>query len=278
MKVRFIFSKTDKSVISIDYIPFDQTHSKLWVDSICAFLTSKKCLVDVERVYNFIGYQEEFNNSIANCNIVIDKLNTIYTLSIPYIRADYLQEDVNRVHIHFVESDRQKDLNPLWLKLNESLHGLETIERNKNKKLQGQVFSRLPNAKKYDLPEESYASFTTKKTFGYCYANYPHVGRHILEMYNAQDEHAHDDDILPMHKIAGDFYLWFGNTTPWYFDKIRMLDIRRWFHKNKIQDILGMEWGNPRLAIGWLPVAEIDKKITKQDLIGLCKLEKIMIV
>ena len=268
----------DQIKISLDYQPFNQPHSELWIQGITAFINSGQQLTDVERVYNFNDYSTEFRSTIENCNTVINSLNNIYNLDISKINAESLQEDVNHVHTYFVESNRQQDHNPLWSKLNEYLHGLEIIQRSQGKQTQGQVFCSLPNAVKYDIPKQSYSAFTTKKHFGYCYANYPHVGRHILEMYNARDEHAHDEDILPQHKIAGDFYLWFGNNTPESYDMERMQNIQQWFYTNNLQDKLGMSWGDPRLAIGWLPVAEIDPKINKQNLIGLHRLEKIEIV
>jgi len=278
MIVKFIFSKTNQSTISLDYQTFDNVHSQLWLQGIREFINSKQQLVDVDRVYNFNDYHAEFKSTLYSCNQTIIELNKIYNLSINPIREQYLQEDINYVHTFFVESDRHRDNNSLWPKLNELLHGLEIIERSKKKSMQGQVFCSMPNAVKYDLPEESYKYFTTKKQFGYCYANYPHVGRHILEMFNARDEHANDEDIIPMHKIAGDFYLWFGNNTPGYYDIVRKWNIRRWFKKESINKIVGMEWGNPRLAIGWLPVAKILQPISKQSLVGLKQLDSVQIV
>lgn len=277
MKVRFTFSKSDDSLIKLDYTPFDKPHSKLWVQSISDFIDSGNQLKDVNRVYNFNNYLTEFKTAIENCNNVITDLNNVHNMNISPIRENSWQEDINKAHTFFAETNRQTNLDHLWVKLNEYLHGLEIVQRSKNKNLQGQVFCCLGSTK-YNLPEESYLDFTTRKHFGYCYANYPHIGRHIFEMYNARDEDADDEDVIPMSKVAGDFYLWFGNTTAWPYDKLRMLDIRKWFYKNNIQDIVKMQWGDPKLAIGWLPVAEIDQKISKDNLAGLRRLEHIEII
>jgi len=277
MIVKFTFSKTDQSTISLDYQTFDNDHSQLWLQGIREFINSGQQLVDTDRVYNFNDYHAEFKSTLHSCNQTIIELNKIYNLSINPIREQHLQNDINYVHTFFVESDRQQDNNSLWPKLNEFLHGLEIIERSKKKSMQGQVFCSMPSAVKYDLPEESYKYFTTKKQFGYCYANYPHVGRHILEMFNARDEHASDEDIIPMHKISGDFYLWFGNNTPRYYDILRRWNIRRWFKKESINKVVDMEWGNPRLAIGWLPVAKLLHPISKQSLVGLKQLDSVQI-
>lgn len=278
MKVKFTFLKKDQTEINLVYLPFDNDHSRLWVQGISNFIKSKIKLTDNERVYNFNDYNEELKTLLENCNSTIVKLNRKYKISMPPITLDNLQDDINYVHTFFAELERENHIDNLWTRLNEYLHGLEIIERGKNKKLQGQVFCGLPNYEKYDIPEKSYSYFTIKKKFGYCYANYPHVGRHILEMYNARDEDAHDDHVLPMHKIAGDFYLWFGNDSSLILDTKKIWDIKRWFHKNNIDKIVNMKWGDPRLAIGWLPVAEIEQQIDKKDLIGLCKIKKIDLI
>ena len=278
MKVKFTFTKKDNTEISLLYKPFDNVHANLWVDSISKFIESGDQLLDCNRVYNFTDYSSEIQNTLVSCNQVINELNALHHLDIPFLRKDNLQQDVNAVHTFFVENEIAGNTTFLWSKLNEYLHGIEIIERAKYKNLHGQVFYSLPNSVQYDLPEESYKCFTTMKHFGYCYANYPHIGRHILEMYNAQDEEAHHDHVIPMHKVSGDSYLWFGKTTSWLYDKKRMWDIKKFFYESELDKVLGMSWGDPRLAIGWLPVAKLDQHINKQDLIGLSALKHIAFV
>ncbi len=278
MRVKITFSKNDNLELDLIYCPFDNEHSRLWLSGIINFINKGYILDDTTRVYNFNDYDTEIQLLLDKCNTTIVQLNQTYSLFIPLIRLDHLQDDVNYVHTYFVDSDRQNDTNPLWIKLNDYLHGLEIIERRGREKFQGQVFCTLPDSIKFPIPDESYSHFTTKKRFGYCYANYPHVGRHILEMYNARDEDAHDDHVLPMHNIAGDFYLWFGNDTTESYDQYRMNEIERWFKEKQINSIVGMNWGDPKLAIGWLPVAEIDHSVTVQDLLGLSQIKKIEII
>lgn len=278
MRVKFTFSKKDNTNISLVYRVFNNKHSYLWVEGISDFIKNNRHLTDNERIYNFDDYYEEIKLTLKNCNDVIEQLNQVYCLSIPKIRLKNLQQDVNYVHTFFADSKERRDSNLLWTKLNEYLHGLEIIERGKNKKFQGQIFCELPNTKTYTLPEDSYPLFTIRKHFGYCYANYPHVGRHILEMFNAKDDDAHDEHVIPMHQITGGFYLWFGKTTPLLFNIKKMWEIKRWFYKNNIDKIVGIPWGDPRLAIGWLPVSKLDHPVSIRDLIGISKIEKIELI
>jgi hypothetical protein len=81
-----------------------------------------------------------------------------------------------------------------------------------------------------------------------------------------------------MHNIAGDFYLWFGNETTESFNSHRMNQIKQWFMDKQMDKIVGMSWGDPRLAIGWLPVAELDEAVSKEDLFGLLRIKNIELI
>jgi hypothetical protein len=265
--VTFTLQKIDGTLLDLEYVPFNNIHSELWFNSI----QTGSSIQWGDRVYNLTDYKTEIAKAIEDCNYTITQINNQYNLNIPSITTSNLQQDINFIHTFFVDSN----LETLWHDLNCQLHGIEILERSKHKKFQGQVFLELENKQYYDIPNSSFKYFSTRKVFGYCYANYSHIGRHIFEMYNAKDEEAHDGHIIPMHKISGSSYLWFGDTTNWIYDKIRMFKIKRWFIKNKINDIVDMSWGDPRLAIGWLTVAKLKTKINKQDLIGCEKVLKI---
>lgn len=274
--VKFTLSKVDGSKIDIRYKPFNLIHSNLWLKGIQSFIESGEKLDDCNRVYNFKDHVIELNQNINDCNSIIKEINLMNKLEIPIIDESNLQKSINHIHTYFADNKNQIDQN--WTNLNSYLHGIEIIERSKSKKLKGQIFYNLPNLEVYDIPSDSYKFFTTRKHYGYCYANYPHVGRHIFEMFNAKDEEAEDDHIIPMNRISGGSYLWFGNTTPYIYDIKRKLEIRNWFKKNKMDQLLGMKWGDPKLAIGWLPVAKLITDIPKEDLVGLNRLEEIKIL
>jgi len=266
----FTIQKIDGTTLDLEYVPFDNLHSKLWLQGI----KTSNSIQWGERVYNLTDNKQELSNAIITCNQTIKNLNSKYSLLIPSITLDNLQQDINFVHTFFVNAENTD----LWNTLNWQLHGIEILERNQNKKMQGQIFLELQGKDHYDIPDSSFKYFTTRKKFGYCYANYSHVGRHIFEMYNSQDHQAHNEHIIPMHKISGSSYLWFGNNTSWIYDKLRKFKIKQWFAKNKIHAIIGMQWGNPKLAIGWLPVAKLKNKLNTSALIGCNKVLKITII
>ncbi len=284
MTVTVTLEMKDRSTLDLVYDLFNYEHSKLWFKSLKDSCDLKIPLVDTDRVYNFNPLTESCINSISNCNKVIENINSqLQDIQIPFVTEEYLQEDVNYIHTHFVDSDRSveytKTCDPLlWSALNAHLHGLEAIARRKNfKEPQGQIFIEIPYREQYDLPDNSYEYFTVKKTFGYCYANYPHVGRHIYEMFQSEDNNIDNEHIVPMHQIAGSLHLWFGKTTSDIVTNKRLESIEYWFKKNNIKNKIKMEWGDPKLAIGWLPVAKLKNDVTISQLKNVNKVVKINI-
>jgi len=50
--------------------------------------------------------------------------------------------------------------------------------------------------------------------------------------------------------------------------KNRMAVIEKWYNDN-LNDKFHMNWGDPRLAIGSLPIAKLVTNITKEELMGI---------
>ena len=276
--VIFTLEKKDKTLVSLEYKPFDLSHSELWLKSLKSAESLGMKILGEDRVYNFLSKQEQLRLAIKGCNQVIEDINKVKNYSIPLIDESDLQNSVNYIHRFFVDAELNGDFNrcvPLWNNLNFYLHGIEIIMRSPY--LQGQVYVELAEKDLFDLPNESYDYFTVKKTYGYCYANYAHIGRHLLEAYNARDEHAPNEHILPMSKISGSSYLWLGSTSSDEAVSKKMKDIEKWFVDNNLESSVNMSWGDKRLAIGWLPVAELITDISPEDLIGLSKIVSVKI-
>lgn len=284
MTVVFTLENFDKTTINLEYEPFDYAHSKLWMQGIQEFLDSGNELTDTDRLFNFNPARSDLHKDVETCNELIDKINIDLDpiFYIPQIRFNHIQDDVNHVHTNFVESDREakytKTVNKEdWYNFNGLLHGLETkLRRSHSKEPQGQIFIELYGTR-WDLPEDAYEHFTLKNTFGYCYANYAHVGRHIEELFYARDESIEDSHITTMSKISGSSRLWLGDTTPIGIVNYKMNEIERWFEQNFIEKRIGIKWGDSHLAIGWLPVAELKNEVTKNDLLNVMKLKRIFL-
>ena len=269
----FDFLKSNKEVVGVEYELLEYEHSRLWYNCIKDFIDSNKPLKDNDRVYNFGDAELELTQEIEKCNHTIAKLNSSYNFGIKFIQRDSFQDDVNYIHTYFVDNDRiHKADDTLWSDLNAQLHGIEIIMRRPGNTPMGQVFVRFENQLRYKLPNSAYQHFSIGKTHGYIYAGYPHVGRHVYEMFLAEDDHAEDDHILPMHEIASDSYLWFGRTTK--DEKIvnTKNQMKDFFYQKELDIKLGMEFDDPRCAIGWLPVARLKQPIDTNKLLNIEKI------
>jgi hypothetical protein len=223
------------------------------------------------------------HEQVDKVNLIINELNSkIGRLVIDPINPNNIESNVNYVHRSFVDNDHQTTMfngidSKLWSQFNSELHGLEILSRSKNKSRK-QIFIELKKQDYYDLPNEAYRQFSIRKIFGYCYANYAHVGRHLLEIYLANDLGIDKTHVVPMSRINGSCQLWFGDTTPWLFSIYEKNKIKEWYIKYNLKDKTNKAWGDPTLALGWLPVAKMISKINNTDIANLRDLIKISYV
>lgn len=275
--VRFTFSKINDQMIDIDYCVFDNSHSKLWLQSLLNNIDSK---VDT-KLYGFS--HDNISDQVNNVNLIIEKLNVkLGKTLIKLIDSNNIEADVNYVHRSFVDNNQQSNFFKevdieLWSQFNSELHGLEILSRNKHKPNK-QIFIELKKQDYYNLPFEAYQHFSIRKIFGYCYANYAHIGRHLLEIYLANDIDFDEKHFIPMSRINGSSHLWFGNTTPSIFSIYEKNKIKEWYLKNNLKIKTKKEWDDLTLALGWLPVAKMISKIEKSQLMQLKDLIKISYV
>lgn len=176
-------------------------------------------------------------------------------------------------HLHalFVRLQAQPPVDPevaaAVSALNLLIHAYESQERSaETVKMAGISEASLVvpwelNAKRR-LYDEDYAGFTVAKKFGTCYLSYCQAGTHIYEMFLEKNTVVPLDQIRPLRHLSADSYFWFGSTTGPKALAKRQNDIATWFRENEpLFRALGFYWGDPRLAIGWLPVADLDPAV-----------------
>ena len=86
------------------------------------------------------------------------------------------------------------------------------------------------------------------------------VGKHLLEAFWDSDEVVGDDNLRPQAHLSADVKLFLGAS--WDATRSEMLrrDLRAWFVAREVGAALGgVPWGHPSLALGYAPVAAIDR-------------------
>jgi hypothetical protein len=223
------------------------------------------------RFYNFPNQNQQL--VIADIEKNIRELNHVFPNLIPH-RVDTLnpQESINRIHRFFADTEIDRTFvnvrtEVFWNDLNNALHAYESSLRSgENEKLSGipeaNIVVTYENNFRLDLDDKDYQSFTVAKKFGTCYLNYCQIGRHLYEMFLSQDDVARDEHILPLRYLSADTYIWLGTTTGPQSLKKREDKIQEWFEKHTERlNSLGFYWGDPKLALGWIPVADLVPEI-----------------
>lgn len=273
MSINFEITLSGKEDVVLQFETYNRDYVKLYENSLIDSIANCK-IIQPWRLYNFYKKTDEINRQVMLLNETIDKINTDGRIFIDRkIDSSLKNSDINYIHTFFVDShlasinSNNDPLTILFSDLNAHLHGLEHILGTDTDPYADANFTiDFDNKKILKLPDDALLHFKTAKIHGECYVNYCQVGRHIFEVYNNQDEEAHDEHILPLTTISSSTYVWLGKSTGVDFDIKRMKDIKEWFIKNNIANKVGIEWGDPKLAIGWLPVAKLVSTLNLDDL------------
>lgn len=160
--------------------------------------------------------------------------------------------DLNYLHVNFPDlvKDTSGELRQVLSMFNYHLHHLEDITRYQNKRF---LFSHQDPGEQ--LQESDYDLFSPVRLRNHLYMNYPHVGKHILEIYYDQDIDIPKEHIIPTSLLKNDCVAWFANDQ-YASDSDRIVkNVKRWLmpmaHK------LPYDINDKRLAIGHIALGKI---------------------
>jgi hypothetical protein len=166
--------------------------------------------------------------------------------------------DLNQLHINFpelVEGTHGETRH--WLSMfNYHLHHLEDITRNKNKRF---LFAHQDDGEALELAD--YDLFSPTRLTNHLYMNYPHVGKHIMELYNDQDWDIPAHHIVTTSVLKNDCVAWFGRNEyhkPEYVTEIKSR-IKTWLEP--IKHKLPYALDDPRLAVGYICLGKLAKPV-----------------
>jgi len=163
--------------------------------------------------------------------------------------------DLNRLHEHFPDNVHNEtgELRH-WLSMfNYHLHHLEDITRYQNKRFLVSENSGSSGPEPLQLAD--YDLFSLTRLTNHLYMNYPHVGKHLIELYYDNDVHVPASHIQPTSILKNDLLAWF---SPDQFaqnpDRI-VKQIKRWCVP--IAHKLPYDIEDKRLAIGHIPLGKL---------------------
>ena len=237
---------------TLSYNLYDNDVSRLFLQRM---QVQENNVVSRTQFYNFGETQKDVEEKLLHISEQLQSLGLI---------KDTSQENLNILHENFprLHAEHTGKIRELLRMFNYYIHHLEDISRGYN----GKRFLFTCEDEGIDLPQQAYEMFTPTKEYGKLYMNYPHVGKHFLELFSDQDINIPQEQIQLTHKMCNTVYCWFGENK--FTNKIELDDlmINMFMFYRQIEHKLPYKWKDPKLAIGYLPLGELDKDINVDDI------------
>ena len=166
-------------------------------------------------------------------------------------------DDLNRLHENFpdhvhTESGELRE----WLSMfNYHLHHLEDITRYQNRRFLISVASGDPAPEPLQL--EDYTLFSPTRKTNHLYMNYPHVGKHLIELWSDNDVDVPAEHIVPTNLLKSDLLCWFAPDQCTDASAVTKA-VKRWCLN--ISHKLPYSLDDPRLAIGHIELGQLAHK------------------
>ncbi len=266
-KFKIVLTNDDEDLNLIFNVRDNDTANK-WYQELCKNYE----LYEIDR---FSDWGEGYSEIILDLNRQIDIINNYDNVIDFKIKEIPDQEELNRLH-KFFENLRGEvcQMTPWYaqspeivktalIRLNVLIHQLESSLRTKNK--HPTLVVTFKNAPRIDLSENDYKKFTFKWTSGTVYINYCQVGKTILDVFKDKDEVT--EGIRPQVYYSADFMIKFGPSTNLFVYAVKNLMLKFWISRQ------GFKFEN--LSLGMIPVADLETKISKQNLMKFKKVKTV---
>lgn len=238
---------------TLTYQLYDNSSSELFYNRI---KQQENIVVSRTQFYNFDESEQDIKHKLES---IVQDIKSNY----PKLLDSDSTDDLNTLHTNFPKYHETATgkLKELLQDFNYTIHHLENLQLNKNRNTKRFLFACEDSG--VDLPIESYNLFTPQKKFGELYMNYPHVGKHLFEVFLDNDIDVPGDQIQLTSKMCNGVYAWLGDDSYQDATAYSQLQIQMMMFYNNIQNKVGLDWGDPKLTIGYLPIGML---VNKQDI------------
>lgn len=276
-----VFKNINADEFKLRYAVYDTIIALKWFNCLeYHVLNVNNTSSEPDRMYNFpdnVWTEEKLVDELNACINIINGRNEVITHT-AYVGMP--QEQLNHLH-HYFENLRGGTLAPAgyWLNANEEeqlalerynviIHRAENFYHNKNV---GSYFPRLvftfKNRKRYELSDSDYEHFTLHRKFGEVYINYCEVGKPLYDVYKDGDDIVGEDNIRPLKWYSPDFTAYFHDRRTTSVDKFLQGMDEWWDRNDNYLSALGFTKGDPKNAIGNIPVAMLESELTREEII-----------
>lgn len=282
MDFNVVFLNSEMKEFKLNYRVYNTIPALKWFDCLeHQVLNVSDKSAEPDRMYNFpdnVWTEEKLVKELNDCIEIINKYeNFIHHTAF----VDMPQEQLNHLH-HYFENLRGGTENPANYFLaatkeqqhaleryNVIIHRAENFYHNQNA---GSYFPRFvfrfKDRKRYELSDGDYEHFTLHRKFGEVYINYCEVGKPLYDVYKDGDDVVGEDNIRPLRWYSADFTGYFHYRRKTSVDSF-LEGMDDWWNKNdNYLKALGFTKGDPKNAIGNIPVAMLDTNLTQEEIIN----------
>lgn len=205
--------------------------------------------------YEFVS-RTQFYNFNETLKDVQDKLNESIA-NIKRLKPEIFKGGINlnRLHENFPDNVHNEtgELRD-WLSMfNYHIHHMEDITRYKNKRFLVSVKSGGTGFEPLEMSD--YDLFYPTRKRNHLYMNYPHVGKHLIELFYDNDIDIPATHIQPTSILKNDLLAWFADDQFANNPEKLIKNVKRWCVK--IAHKLPYDVNDKRLAIGHIPLGKL---------------------
>lgn len=285
MNFRIIFINSKDEEYALDYTTYNTSIAKRWYNLLKNQVNNIDYNIkEPDRLYNFPNGdwdEEKIVKELNSCIEVVNKFNTEISHT-AYIGMP--QEQLNHLH-HYFENLRGGIHTPssFWQNANQDqrdalerynviIHRAENFYRQTTTNYYPRIVVRFNNRDRIKLLDKDYLHFTLARQFGEVYINYCEVGKPLYDVFKDGDDIVGEDNIRPLKWYSPDFTAYFHNRRQNNVDKFLNAMDTWWDQNNNYLTALGFTKGDPKNAIGNIPVAMIDTDKNQEEIIyNLCE-------
>jgi hypothetical protein len=217
------------------------------------------------RFYGFGSIEQQTAYALEQMNLCIDTINRYQPIVVRRLANIRDQDTLNYLHNIFEQYhgllDQQNtlywnnapdDVKIALADLNLLVHRCESIARGAQPR---HVVTWYGLPKTETLADEDYQLFESNINFGTVYLNYVEIGKTLEDLAADNDRYISDEAFQPFRHYSADFNVKFWTRQDNQNDSI----IKEYYNKNS-EFFAGKNllWGDPKLAIGAIPLADLD--------------------
>lgn len=271
-RFKVILTNASKAKYELQYELRDSEAAHIWFE--CAKKAMVSGGIKETRFYDFPGRGENYLNELLK---KIEKVIQLLSVQFPELLKEKIDSSSmeslqscmnllhrNFAHNHLVEARVTQENLESWHQFNSLIHSIENeINGAKHPVAPDKINRSRIEFNWYEpyekpIPDSCYNEFTMQRSFGDLQIIYCDVGRHLLELFHAEDTEIPLEHIRPYRHFSANAGLHFGYDISESKEQIFLERIGTWFKKHEQKfNQAGVYWDKPDRALGFVCAAKL---------------------